>query len=442
MPATAPKSAGPRVSPGQPSCTSKSVYDVRLEAKTFVSCWKPPTAMHAIGGEDERRCHARWVSSQFVSSVKECVAPRRGPTTSASASSVAAAAIRLNMPASASACKAPSLIWARNEHVDDSGQLADVATPRADCQFLRCDKFCNWHHKLKREASKYRPAANTSSSLALVGDSMIEALRKDAPSKKVATASLRSTLVGRYWPHALLLGSGGAETQHVLWRLQDGELSPAMRSDMRLLIGLLIGTNNLGAGHRARDVAVGIDAISRYVLANSHARVLVIALLPRGDRWRSGICPTRCGRAGTHVPLKGSRPSEIAGAAPKFCPSACARKRQLVSWMPVIDAVNERLRNDIVPSLAKQFGSQRVRFADCGRTFRARYGMLPPARRDNGRLTPATARAASKDVNLTYLPDALHLSSIAYMELMNCMAYNLRSLALRTRIEQKRRVRS
>ena len=326
-----------------------------------------------------------------------------------------------------SACFHTAVQWAPNPHVDDTGQRADVSTPRADCQFLRCDRFCRWHQKLKNEASGYKPARN-SSNLVLVGDSMIEALRVDAPKKKVATASLQTTAVGRYWPRALLLGSGGAETQHVLWRLQDGELTQKMRSDRRLLIGLLIGTNNLGAGHRSREVAAGIDAIARHILSTSHAKLLIVALLPRGDRWRISICPGRCERnAGARVPIKGSRPSEVAGTAPKFCPSACARRHALSSWMPAIEAVNRRLRDEIVPTLKRQFAS-RVRFADCGRRFLPRPGV--PVGGNMGRLwvTPSMARSASRDVNLTYLPDGLHLSAIAYAVLMECVTQNLFSI--------------
>jgi hypothetical protein len=95
---------------------------------------------------------------------------------------------------------------------------------------------------------------------------------------------LQSTLVG--WPNPLLLGSGGDETQHVLWRLAQGELSQSMSRDPHLLIVLLVGTNNLAGGHRSHEVVAGIEAIARYVLSTSRARMLIVGLLPRGDRWR------------------------------------------------------------------------------------------------------------------------------------------------------------
>ncbi|MDU0354457.1 platelet-activating factor acetylhydrolase IB subunit [Paraglaciecola aquimarina] len=75
------------------------------------------------------------------------------------------------------------------------------------------------------------------------------------------------------------LGYSGDRTEHLLWRLQNGEidgLSPK-------LIVLLIGTNN--AGHRvesAEDTAAGVEAILQTLRSSLAAsKILLLATFPR-----------------------------------------------------------------------------------------------------------------------------------------------------------------
>ncbi len=83
-----------------------------------------------------------------------------------------------------------------------------------------------------------------------------------------------------YAPHgALNLGYSGDRTEHVLWRLQHGEiegLSPRV-------VVLLIGTNN--AGHREEpsdETAAGIRAILDELRERlPEAKVLLLAIFPR-----------------------------------------------------------------------------------------------------------------------------------------------------------------
>jgi lysophospholipase L1-like esterase len=73
-------------------------------------------------------------------------------------------------------------------------------------------------------------------------------------------------------------GIGGDRTQHVLWRIQNGELegiSPKAAV-------LMIGTNNSGSDS-AEAIAKGITAIVQYLREKSpKTKVLLLAVFPRG----------------------------------------------------------------------------------------------------------------------------------------------------------------
>ncbi|KAJ0000037.1 hypothetical protein NQD34_011879 [Periophthalmus magnuspinnatus] len=77
--------------------------------------------------------------------------------------------------------------------------------------------------------------------------------------------------------HSLNFGIGGDATQHVLWRLSNGELDNISPK----VIVLWVGTNN--HGHTAEQICGGIMAIVQ-VIKNKLplAHTLVLGLLPRG----------------------------------------------------------------------------------------------------------------------------------------------------------------
>ena len=84
---------------------------------------------------------------------------------------------------------------------------------------------------------------------------------------------------------ALNLGYGGDRTEHVLWRLDNGELDGYQPK----LLVLMIGTNN--TGHRPlvqetpEDTAAGIKAILDKIGQKSPAtKVLLLAVFPRGAK--------------------------------------------------------------------------------------------------------------------------------------------------------------
>ncbi|XP_063798411.1 platelet-activating factor acetylhydrolase IB subunit alpha1 isoform X1 [Pseudophryne corroboree] len=77
--------------------------------------------------------------------------------------------------------------------------------------------------------------------------------------------------------HALNFGGLGEGTQHVLWRLENGELEHVKPK----IIVLWVGTYN--HGHTAEQIAGGIQAIIRCLEKRQpQAKVIVLGLLPRG----------------------------------------------------------------------------------------------------------------------------------------------------------------
>lgn len=80
--------------------------------------------------------------------------------------------------------------------------------------------------------------------------------------------------------NAVNLGIGGDRTQHVLWRLDNGNLEGIKPK----LAVLMIGTNNSnGRDHTAEEIADGIQAIVAKLRAKlPETKVLMLAIFPRG----------------------------------------------------------------------------------------------------------------------------------------------------------------
>jgi lysophospholipase L1-like esterase len=75
-------------------------------------------------------------------------------------------------------------------------------------------------------------------------------------------------------------GIGGDRTQHVLWRIENGELEVIKPK----AVVLMIGTNNAGADS-AEDIAKGITAIVDTIKAKQpQAKILLLAVFPRGEK--------------------------------------------------------------------------------------------------------------------------------------------------------------
>jgi len=82
--------------------------------------------------------------------------------------------------------------------------------------------------------------------------------------------------------HAANMGIGGDRTQHVLWRLDHGNIDGIKPK----LAVLMIGTNNSnGTDNTAEEIADGIKAIvARLREKLPETKVLVLAIFPRGEK--------------------------------------------------------------------------------------------------------------------------------------------------------------
>ena len=82
--------------------------------------------------------------------------------------------------------------------------------------------------------------------------------------------------------NAMNLGIGGDRTQHVLWRLDNGNIE-GLKPKAAVL---MIGTNNSnGNDNTAEEIGVGIQAVVKKLREKlPETKVLILAVFPRGDK--------------------------------------------------------------------------------------------------------------------------------------------------------------
>jgi beta-glucosidase len=79
--------------------------------------------------------------------------------------------------------------------------------------------------------------------------------------------------------NAVNLGIGGDQTQHVLWRLDHGNID-GIRPKLAVL---MIGTNNAGSNAQPAEIAAGVKAIVVKLRKSlPEMKVLILAIFPRG----------------------------------------------------------------------------------------------------------------------------------------------------------------
>ena len=103
------------------------------------------------------------------------------------------------------------------------------------------------------------------------------------------TARWRSPeLWDKHWGsyRSVNMGIGGDQTQHVLWRLQNGDLDGYKAK----LFVVMIGTNNLwGRDSKAADAAAGVKAVLDMIQAKQpQAKILLMSVLPTGEKPNPG----------------------------------------------------------------------------------------------------------------------------------------------------------
>ncbi len=126
---------------------------------------------------------------------------------------------------------------------------------------------------MQRHESFNKRVAEGDVGLLLIGDSITqgwEGAGKDVWAKY-------------YTPRkAVNLGIGGDRTQHVLWRLDHGNVEGIKPK----LAVLMIGTNNSnGTDNTAEEIAAGTETIVKKLRAKlPQTKVLILAIFPRGEK--------------------------------------------------------------------------------------------------------------------------------------------------------------
>jgi len=159
-----------------------------------------------------------------------------------------------------------------------SGNIACAASvktvvPPSNRGSLPTEKNLNRHVEFM--ARKDRLIKTGGTQLVFIGDSITDGWRTD-PQREIF-----EDYFGRYRPYNI--GISGDETQHVLWRVEHGELDGITPK----VIVLMIGTNNIGNNNKmsADETAQGITTL---VTAIRHklpaSKILLLGILPRGNR--------------------------------------------------------------------------------------------------------------------------------------------------------------
>jgi beta-glucosidase len=160
--------------------------------------------------------------------------------------------------------------WAQNAA---PMQPADVAAPKTDKDGQIQPRFQQMHESFLKRGKEGKIG------VLFLGDSITEGWgrAKDAWQEHY----------GKYDPANF--GIGGDRTQHVLWRIENGELDGIQPK----VVVLMIGTNNMG--YPAEEIVKGdrkiVEAIHQKL---PDAKLLLLGIFPRGaDAKNEGIAATR-----------------------------------------------------------------------------------------------------------------------------------------------------
>jgi lysophospholipase L1-like esterase len=162
-----------------------------------------------------------------------------------------------------------ALLAARAEQVKES--TATKPEPRKDKEGKNDP---NW---MKRHEGFVAIAKKGGVEVLFLGDSITDAWRSfDEKNMRGG----RRIFEKEFAPLKENFGIGGDRTQHVLWRLQNGELDGIQPK----VIMLMIGTNNAGS-NSAKEIADGIKAIVAEIHKRSpKTKVLLLGVFPRGEK--------------------------------------------------------------------------------------------------------------------------------------------------------------
>jgi lysophospholipase L1-like esterase len=143
-------------------------------------------------------------------------------------------------------------------------QKADVASEKFGPDGKVNQGFADAHERFVKQAQEGK------AQLVFLGDSITAGWggQKD----------LWAAAFGPYTP--VNFGIGGDRTQHVLWRITNGELDVIKPK----AVVLMIGTNNVGS-NSAEEIARGVTVIVETIREKQpQAKILLLAVFPRGDK--------------------------------------------------------------------------------------------------------------------------------------------------------------
>jgi beta-glucosidase len=148
--------------------------------------------------------------------------------------------------------------------------LCDVklGTHKAVTPFSRADK--DWW--MPRHQAIVERVKQGNVDLIMIGDSITHGWEKSGKQ-----------MWDKYYAprNAVNMGFGGDQTQHVIWRLQNGEIENIKPK----LAVLMIGTNNSGdPNDSSEQIAEGVKAILCQLRTKlPETKILILAIFPRGD---------------------------------------------------------------------------------------------------------------------------------------------------------------
>ncbi|MDB5357712.1 MAG: putative secreted glycosyl hydrolase [Phycisphaerales bacterium] len=116
--------------------------------------------------------------------------------------------------------------------------------------------------------------------LVFLGDSITDGWR-GGPQHEIFLKAF-----GKYNPYNT--GISGDQTQHLLYRIDHGELDGIHPK----VVEIMIGTNNLGNGQSPKDAIEGIKAVVEDVEKKlPETKILLLAVFPRGEKASDGFRP-------------------------------------------------------------------------------------------------------------------------------------------------------
>jgi len=296
-----------------------------------------------------------------------------------------------------------NLWWTYYETLKE--RVDDYAKKRQDLY----DREADDHEQISSATTRTRP-------LILLGDSITESWSGTGLGiPKVRSEGIPQVLEDELSSSSgldpIVLGMSGDQTQHLLYRLENGhmraaQLASSMPSgddetvlvyDPSAIFGVMIGTNNLGSGELPQPTAKGILAVVDYLLretADAGCHVMLFRVLPRGDGRKilPTLCPPRCRDDGTPYD----------------------------SFLPAIEQVNEAVARG-VDDLLREHPS-RISLVDCGSEFvNEEYDDQKPIQGVVDDNNNNNNNNNNYEVKKALMPDLLHPNAIGHRNLAKCI---------------------